>query len=150
MSNVCRLKKKMHSEDSIKSSKSNTKGGEKENSTQSFNKTHEVKSDAIEAIPLQVKVYDNFDRAFKAFRALVQKERILSTYKEKQSYEKPSEKKRRKRNDTRKRIAELESKQQKMLNGDYEKDKLKREKLKKERMEKRSQAQKPKDDSELI
>ena len=48
--------------------------------------------DAIQAQPLEVKVYgNNFDKALRAFRALVQKERILSSYKEKQSYEKPSD-----------------------------------------------------------
>lgn len=46
----------------------------------------------------------------KAFRALVQKERILSTYKEKSRYEKPSDKKRRKRNEMRRKMMELETK----------------------------------------
>src|SRR5271163_811593 len=56
--------------------------------------------EAIQAQPLEVKVYgNNFDKALRAFRTLVQKERILSTYKEKQSYEKPSDKRRRKRNE---------------------------------------------------
>lgn len=60
--------------------------------------------------PLEVKVYNNnFDKALKAFRALVQKERILSTYKEKQSYEKPSQKRRRKRNEMKRKLLELES-----------------------------------------
>ncbi len=45
-----------------------------------------------------------------AFRTLVQKERILSLYKEKQSYEKPSDKKRRKRNEMKRKIMELEMK----------------------------------------
>jgi small subunit ribosomal protein S21 len=57
-------------------------------------------SDAVQATPLETKVYsNNFDRALKTFRAMVQKERILSQYKEKQTYEKPSDKRRRKRND---------------------------------------------------
>jgi len=57
-----------------------------------------VPGDAIQFKPIEVKVYGNsFDRAFKAFRSLVQKERILSDYKEKQYYEKPTDKKRRKR-----------------------------------------------------
>jgi len=59
---------------------------------------------------LEVKVFNNFDRAIKAFRAMVQKERILSIYKEKQSYEKPSVKRRRKRNEMKRKIMELESK----------------------------------------
>lgn len=65
----------------------------------------------IQAQPLQVKVYgNNFDKALRAFRALVQKERILSTYKEKQSYEKPSDKRRRKRNEAKRKLLEVSGK----------------------------------------
>lgn len=61
--------------------------------------------------PLEVKVYDNnFERALKIFKALVQKERVLSLHKEKSRYEKPSDKKRRKRNEMRRKMMELESK----------------------------------------
>ena len=68
--------------------------------------------EAVQAQPLEVKVYNNnFDKALRAFRALVQKERILSTYKEKQSYEKPSDKRRRKRNEMRRKRQELGSPQ---------------------------------------
>ena len=67
--------------------------------------------EAIQAQPLEVKVYgNNFDKALRAFRALVQKERILSSYKEKQAYEKPSDKKRRKRNEAKRKIFESCSK----------------------------------------
>ena len=66
---------------------------------------------AIQAQPLEVKVYgNNFDKALRAFRALVQKERVLSAYKEKQSYEKPSDKRRRKRNESIRKQLELCSK----------------------------------------
>src|SRR5271163_527183 len=65
-------------------------------------------SDAIQAIPLEVKVYNNnFDKALRAFRALVQKERILSIYKERQSFEKPSDKRRRKRNEMKRKRQEM-------------------------------------------
>jgi ribosomal protein S21 len=58
----------------------------------------------VQAKPLEVIVYNNnFDKALRAFRALVQKERILSTYKENQSYEKPSDRKRRKRNEAKRK-----------------------------------------------
>jgi small subunit ribosomal protein S21 len=68
-------------------------------------------SEAIQAQPLEVKVYgNNFDKAMRAFRALVQKERILSAYKEKQSYEKPSDKRRRKVNESKRKQLELCSK----------------------------------------
>jgi len=64
--------------------------------------------EAVQATPLEVKVYgNNFDKALRAFRALVQKERILSSYKEKQSYEKPSDKRRRKRNESKRKKLEL-------------------------------------------
>ena len=64
--------------------------------------------EAIQAQPLEVKVYgNNFDKALRAFRALVQKERILSTYKEKQAYEKPSDKRRRKRNESKRKLLEV-------------------------------------------
>jgi small subunit ribosomal protein S21 len=53
-------------------------------------------TEPVECKPVQVVVYDNLERALKAFRAIVQKEKILSSYKEKQAYEKPSDKRRRK------------------------------------------------------
>lgn len=62
----------------------------------------------VQAQHIEVKVYgNNFEKALKAFRALVQKARILSTYKEKQVYEKPSQKRRRKRNEMKRKIIEL-------------------------------------------
>lgn len=64
----------------------------------------------VQAQPLEVKVYNNnFDKALRAFRALVQKERILSVYKDKQSYEKPSQKRRRKRNEMKRKLLELDN-----------------------------------------
>lgn len=64
----------------------------------------------VQAIPLEVVVYgNNFDKALRYFRAKVQKERILSLYKEKQSYEKPSNKRRRKRNEMKRKLMELDS-----------------------------------------
>lgn len=70
------------------------------------------RSEALEAFPLEVKVYEgNFEQAMKRFRNMVQKERVIATYKEKQRYEKPSEKKRRKR-------AENQRKRLELLRGD--------------------------------
>jgi ribosomal protein S21 len=67
--------------------------------------------EAIQTEPLEVKVFgNNFDKALRAFRALVQKERILSAYKEKQSYEKPSDKHRRKINESKRKQLEFCSK----------------------------------------
>lgn len=73
--------------------------------------------EAVQARPLEVKVYNSFDKALKAFRALVQKERILSSYKEKQSYEKPSDKRRRKRNEMKRKRQEMESSNERSHSG---------------------------------
>jgi len=82
-------------------------------------------------LPLEVKVYGyNFDKAFKAFRAIVQKERILSLYKQKQTFEKPSIKRRRKRNEMKQKRLVLEAKQAKIISGEFEKELLKKQKLK--------------------
>lgn len=63
----------------------------------------------VQAQYLEVKVNNDFDRALRTFRALCQKERILSVYKEKQRFEKPSDKKRRKRNEMKRKMMELDS-----------------------------------------
>lgn len=83
--------------------------------------------------PIEVIVNGNFDRAFKIFRSAVEAEGILALYKEKQSYEKPSDKKRRKHNESCRRVMENEMKQKKMLSGEYEKEKLKKQKKKDKR-----------------
>lgn len=74
-----------------------------------------AQAEAVCAVPLQVRVYNgNFDKALRAFRALVQKERILSSYKEKQSFEKKSDKRRRKRNEAKRKLMELSSERNKV------------------------------------
>jgi len=113
-----------------------SKGGEY-NSADSSRKTtapwNQIPGDALVATPLEVKVNGNFDRAFKIFRALVQKERILSAFKEKQEFEKPSDKKRRKSNEARRKSFEMEMRYQKMLSGDLDKERLKKEAAKEQR-----------------
>lgn len=76
---------------------------------------------------LEVRVHGNFDKAARLFRNLVQADGILSLYKEKQSYEKPSVKRRRKHAETMQRLHEEEIKRQKILSGEYEKEKEKKE-----------------------
>lgn len=89
------------------SSKKAYKGGESSQVAVNDKYAH---IEAVQAQPLEVKVYsNNFDKALRAFRALVQKERILSTYKENQFYEKPSDRRRRKRNEMKRKRLELEN-----------------------------------------
>ncbi len=72
-----------------------------------FSQASGVPGDALQFRPLEVKVYgNNFDRAFKAFRSLVQKERVISNFKEKQFFEKASDRKRRKRKEAFKKSLE--------------------------------------------
>lgn len=64
------------------------------------------------AKPIEVKIYKekDFDRALRAFRAMVQKEKVLSLYKEKQAHETKSQKKRRKLAESKQKQLELQYK----------------------------------------
>jgi ribosomal protein S21 len=85
------------------------KGGDSETVVVSDNSKY-ANIEPVMLKPLEVVVYNNgFDKALKAFRALVQKERILSSYKERQTYTKPSDKKRQKRKDMKRKVLELDS-----------------------------------------
>ena len=89
-----------------RNSKKAPKGGESSQVTVNDKFAH---IQPVQAVPLEVVVYgNNFDKALRFFRAKVQKERILSLYKEKQSYEKPSNKRRRKRNEMKRKLMELD------------------------------------------
>jgi ribosomal protein S21 len=94
--------------------------------------------------PLEVQVFNNFDRAFKTFRSLVQADGVLAVYKEKQAYEKPSVKKRRKQAETMQRLYEEKIKAEKVASGEYEKEKIKKEAKKQKRRQER-EARKPDD-----
>jgi small subunit ribosomal protein S21 len=89
--------------------------------------------------PLQVQVFGNgFERAMKTFRQIVQSDKILSDYKEKSRYEKPSDKKRRKQAEALQRIYEEEMKMKKIISGEYEKEKAKKQVRKEQKMRQRS------------
>lgn len=64
--------------------------------------------------PLEVKVTGKFDEALHKFRAIVTKERIMSSLKEHESYEKPSERKRRKIREGKQRTRKLQLNMEKM------------------------------------
>lgn len=92
--------------------------------TTQYQETETVRpGEPLDLKPIEVKVtHGNFDRAFRIFRTVIQKEKVLSIYKEKSSYEKPSDKKRRK-------LKEAESKRFEMT------EKAKKPKVKKEKEE---------------
>jgi small subunit ribosomal protein S21 len=87
--------------------------------------------------PLQVQVGHNFERAMKAFRSLVQAENVINDWRKRQAYEKPSEKKRRKKAETMQRLYEEEMKAKKMASGEYEREKIKKQQKKEQRMKER-------------
>ena len=89
--------------------------------------------------PLQVVVQNerDFEDAFRKFKSLVQKEKVITDYKERQFYEKPSLKRRRKKREAYARKLALEFKQKQMQNGEWEK------KMKKKLEKKNSKSKKP-------
>lgn len=68
---------------------------------------------------IEVKVHgsskEDFEYALRAFKGIVQKERILSKFKERQYFEKPSVKKRRKRKEAVERRLQMEKKEQREI-----------------------------------
>jgi small subunit ribosomal protein S21 len=87
---------------------------------------------------LEVKVHDNdFEDAFRKFKSLVQKEKIISEYKEKQRYEKPSDKKRRKHREAIQKLMLAKLREQQVLSGEWDKIQARKEARKSKKMEER-------------
>lgn len=85
--------------------------------------------------PLEVKVTGSFEDALRRFKMYTQSEGILSDWKERSRYEKPSEKRRRKdREAESKKMAQVK-REAMMANGEWEKRQKRKEKRKKEKME---------------
>lgn len=90
--------------------------------------------DEVVIKPLEVQVInDNFEDAFRKFKAFVQKEKVLSLYKEKQMYEKPSVKERRKKREALERKLMTESREQQIISGEWDKKQKKKELKRKQR-----------------
>lgn len=69
---------------------------------------------------------EDFEHAFRKFKALFQRERIVGQLKEKMSYEKPSEKKRRKRREARDRRLMAAMRERMMKTGEWDRRQKKR------------------------
>jgi len=85
--------------------------------------------------PLEVSVDYGFEDAFRTFKSLVQKEKVVSLYKERQAYEKPSVKKRRKRRQAEERRLSMELKQKLINSGEW----AKRMKKRQEKLDKKNE-----------
>lgn len=90
--------------------------------------------------PLEVKVQggsrESFEFAAKLFKSVVQKDGVLAEYKEKQKYEKPSVKKRRKHREAARRRLAAEAKAKQIASGEW--DKKMKKKLAKKQFRERS------------
>jgi ribosomal protein S21 len=63
---------------------------------------------------------EDYEHAFRKFKALFQRERVVGQLKEKMSYEKPSEKKRRKRREARDRRLMAAMRERMMKTGEWD------------------------------
>jgi len=89
--------------------------------------------------PLQVKIdKGRAEDGIRLFKSIVQKDKVLALYKEKQHFEKPSVKKRRKQREAAEKRYSLEVKAEMMKNGEWDK-KLKRKQKKLENKKKEPQ-----------
>ncbi len=88
--------------------------------------------------PLEVVVENgNFEDAFRRFKSLVQKEKIINQYKERMAYEKPSEKKRRKSRQALERKLLTENREYLILSGEWERRQKKKELKRRQKQEDR-------------
>jgi len=86
--------------------------------------------------PLQVKVgAEGFSEAVRRFKSLFQKERIIGQLKDKAFYEKPSEKKRRKRRETAKRNFLTQLREKQIASGEWQKRQKKKEQKRKQKQD---------------
>lgn len=91
--------------------------------------------------PLQVVVErGNFEDAFRRFKALAQKERIVGQIKEKETYEKPSEKKRRKKREAYERKLMMEARERMIRTGEWDKIQKRKASKRQEKMNNKSKS----------
>lgn len=87
---------------------------------------------------LEVEVINgNFEQAFRNFKALVQAEGVLAEYKERQTYEKPSVKKRRKSREAQERNMLAAIREAQVASGEWEKRMKKKEQKRLDKIEER-------------
>ncbi len=96
--------------------------------------------------PVQIEVAKpctdyTFMDAFRKFKSLVQKERIIGIVKEKMAYEKPSKKKRRKSREAKERNRITLLREQQILSGEWDRRQKKRQQKKQQRIENNNRKQ---------
>lgn len=92
--------------------------------------------------PLEVQVVNgNFEDAFRRFKSLVQKENIINEFRAAQSYEKPSEKKRRKSREAAERKFLAETRERQIISGEWDKKQKRKEIKRKQKQDNYKQRQ---------
>ena len=97
--------------------------------------------DEIFAKPLEIVVTGSFEDACRRFKTLVQNEGVIADHKSKQTYEKPSEKKRRKSREAEERRLLTASREALILSGEWDKRQKRKEKKRQEKVEERRNKQ---------
>jgi small subunit ribosomal protein S21 len=83
--------------------------------------------DPVQCKPLEVVVENNdVETAIRSLKRAMQKEQIVAEFKERQRYEKPSDKKRRKFSESQRKKIKMETLMRKIESGEYEKEKIKK------------------------
>ena len=96
-----------------------------------MNFSKNIKKDAHDELVFKhlevVVINGNFEDAFRRFKTTVQNDGILALYKSRQSYEKPSERKRRKRREAEERRLLMAAREAQMISGEWEKRQKRKE-----------------------
>jgi small subunit ribosomal protein S21 len=104
----------------------------------------DVSGDNKEAVKLkflEVKVIGDFDESVRRFKTYFQRERIVGQLKEREAFEKPSDKKRRKQREARQRALMLDARAKMIENGEWEKHKSNKEKKRTKKIEAKNRKQ---------
>lgn len=96
----------------------------------------------IELTPLEVKVENgDFEDALKKFRVFFQRERIVGQLKEREAYEKPSAKKRRKKKEAFERKLITEARERMIRSGEWERRQKNKQKKREQKLREKIQKQ---------
>jgi len=92
--------------------------------------------------PLQVEIRSDFESGSRYFKSMVQKSKILSLYKKNQSFEKPSEKKRRRKREVIERERIIKMRDRMIASGEWDRKQKARDQKRKAKMDRlRKEAQ---------
>jgi small subunit ribosomal protein S21 len=92
-------------------------------------------------LEVRIRERDNFEECVRRFKSVVQKSQVLSLYKQKQAYEKPSDKRRRKLRESKEKARIAEIREQQMISGEWDKKQKAKEQKRREKYLNRKKAE---------